>query len=158
MERTAMAAACPEMRWSKELQWPTGRVGSGWEGRAPAWRSERRQPVGVDKLLGARRLHLRVIYPEGFPMVPPDVFPIQPEVPPDRRTQHRWHVNGDGSLCLLRSAENWHPTATAADLVLKAAGWFIEYLLVDGDDLDAMTEYGVASSDELDALLAAKFG
>jgi hypothetical protein len=122
------------------------------------WGGERPQPRGVEALLAGRRLRLRVLYPEGFPMIPPDAYPVEPVVPMERRTQHRWHMNGDGSLCLLRGAEDWDPTATAADLVLKASGWFIEYLLVEDGDLEQMTEVGIGSSDEIDALLAAKFG
>jgi hypothetical protein len=92
------------------------------------------------------------------PTVAPDLYPIDPEVPIDRRTQHKWHVNGDGSLCLMQAADVWQPENTAADLVRKAAGWYIEYLLVDGGDLDHMTERGIYISDEIDALLEAKFG
>ncbi len=156
LERAAMAA-CPDMGWTQPLTWPNGRTGAGWEGLAPAWGGGRAEPPGVERLLHGRRLRLRVLYPEGFPMVPPDLYPLDPEVPAERRTQHRWHVNGDGSLCLMRSAEDWQPSDTAADLVLKACGWFIEYLLVDGGDLERMTESGIYASDELDALLAAKF-
>jgi hypothetical protein len=150
-------AACPDMRWRDEICWPNGRTGAGWEGLAPAWGGERPQPPGIDQLLDGRRLRLRVIYPEGFPMVPPDLYPVEPSVPMERRTLHRWHLNGDGSLCLMQSAEDWRPTNTAVDLVLKASGWFIEYLLVENSDLEHMTDRGVGSSDEIDALLAAKF-
>ena len=44
---------------------------------------------------------------------------------------HTWHVNGDGSLCLMQAADDWQPEDTAADLVRKACGWFVEYLLVE---------------------------
>jgi hypothetical protein len=52
-------------------------------------------------------------------MVPPDLYPLDPDVPIDRRTQNRWHVNGDGSLCTVQAAEDWQPDCTAADLVRK---------------------------------------
>ena len=58
---------------------------------------------------------------------------------------------------LGQRTEDWRPTDTAADLVLKASGWFIEYLLIENNDLEHMTDRGVGSSDEIDALLAAKF-
>jgi hypothetical protein len=90
-------------------------------------------------------------------MVPAELYPVEPDVPMDRRTQHRWHMNGDGSICLMQAAEDWRLTDTAADLVLKASGWFIEYLLVETGDLDHMTKRGVGSSEEIDALLDAKF-
>ena len=156
-ERAAMATHCPDMVWHGGLEWPRGRIGSGWEGRAPVWGAERPQPAGVDELLAGRRLHVRVLYPEGFPMVPPDLYPVEPDVPIDRRTQNRWHVNGDGSLCTVQAAEDWHPDDTAADLVRKASCWFVEYVLVDGGDLDAMTRRGIYIDESVDALLAAKF-
>jgi hypothetical protein len=54
-------------------------------------------------------------------LVPPD-----PDPPPDGRTQHYWHSNPNGSLCLLRGADDRQPTDTAAALVCKASGWLIE--------------------------------
>jgi hypothetical protein len=69
------------------------------------------------------------------------------------RTQQDWHVNGDGSLCLLQEAQDWSPTGTAADLVVKAAGWFLEYLLMEQGRIPAMTTNGIATDDSLDALL-----
>ena len=72
----------------------------------------------------------------------------------DRRTQNRWHVNGDGSLCTVQAAEDWQPRHTAADLVRKASCWLVEYLLVDAGDLDAMTKRGIYSDESVDALLA----
>jgi hypothetical protein len=156
-EQAEMDKWAPDMQWRTDLAWPLGRVGAGWEGHAPAWGGDRSEPAGVANLLTGRRLRLRVMCPEAFPMVAPDLYPLDPEVPIVRRTQHKWHVNGDGSLCLMQVADDWQPENTAADLVRKAAGWFIEYLLVEGGDLDRMTERGIYASDELDALLAAKF-
>jgi hypothetical protein len=157
-EQAEMLRLAPEMQWRMDLEWPNGRRGAGWEGYVPRWGADRPEPAGIEQLLNGRRLHLRVICPEGFPMVPPDLYPVDPEVPIDRRTQHRWHVNGDGSLCMMQAAEDWQPDCTAADLVRKAAGWFVEYLLVDAGDLAAMTTRGIYASDEIDPLLAAKFG
>ena len=157
-EKAEMQRWAPDMEWGTELTWPDGRRGAGWEGFAPAWGADRFEPAGIAKLLDGRRLRLRVICPEAFPMVAPDLYPIDPEVPIDRRTQHRWHVNGDGSLCMMQAADDWQPDNAAADLVRKAAGWFIEYVLVDAGDLDTMTTRGIYVSDEIDALLAARFG
>jgi hypothetical protein len=157
-ERQAMSESCPDMQWSDSLEWPQGRVGVGWQGLAPAWGAERPKPPGVEALLAGRRLLVRAIYPEGFPMVPPDVYPIDPEVPRDRRTQSRWHVNGDGSLCTVQAAEDWQPTDTAADLIRKASCWFVEYLLIEAGELDRMTERGIFTDTTVDALLAAKYG
>ena len=90
-------------------------------------------------------------------MTAPRLYPREPRVPMERWTQHRWHVNGDGSLCLMQSADDWQPTDVAASLVSKAAGWFIEYLLIEQGDLASMTVRGIYVSSEVDALLAARF-
>jgi hypothetical protein len=109
----------------------------------------------VDDLLAGRQLELLVVYPEAFPAVPASLLPIDPEVPVDRRTLHRWHVNGDGTLCLMQAAIQWQPSDTAADLVRKAAGWFIEYLLTDSGEIAEMTERGLFEDTSLDDILAA---
>jgi hypothetical protein len=62
-------------------------------------------------------------------------------------------VNGDGSLCLLQTADDWHPDASAADLIVKAVGWFLEYLLMVDDRIEAMTTSGIATDPALDELL-----
>jgi hypothetical protein len=156
-EQAQMQKWAPDMRWRTDIAWANGRIGAGWEGLAPAWGADRPEPAGVANLLHGRRLRLRVICPEAFPMVAPDLYPLDPDVSIERRTQHKWHVNGDGSLCLMQAAGDWQPENTAADLVRKAAGWYIEYLLVDGGDLDRMTRRGIYLSDEIDALLAARY-
>jgi hypothetical protein len=156
-EQAEMRKWAPDMQWRTDLVWADGRIGAGWEGLAPPWGSDRPEPAGVAGLLDDRRLRLKVICPEAFPMVAPDLYPLVPDVPIERRTQHKWHVNGDGSLCLMQAADDWQPENTAVDLVRKAAGWYIEYLLVDGGDLDRMTERGIYVSDEIDALLAARY-
>ncbi len=156
-EQAEMQRWAPDMRWRSDLTWPDGRVGAGWEGLAPAWGGDRPEPLGVGNLLDGRRLRLTVVCPEAFPVVAPDLYPLDPDVPIERRTQHKWHVNGDGSLCLMQAADDWQPENSAADLVRKAAGWHIEYRLVDAGELDRMTERGIYVSDEIDALLAARY-
>src|SRR3954471_15029712 len=99
-EQAAMAELAPAIQWREDLEWPNGRPAKGWRGDAPVWAAEREKPVGVDELVGKLRLTLEILYPEAFPAVPAALFPITPDVPIDRRTQNRWHVNGDGSLCL----------------------------------------------------------
>jgi len=153
-EREAMLARAPEMTWQDQLTAANNMRGAGWEGLAPAWGAERPRPPGVDELLDGRQLRLQVVYREGFPMVPPVLVPLDPEPPMERRTQHYWHVNPDGSLCLLRSADNWQLTATAADLVCKASGWLIEYFLVEANLMDGMTARGIYASSAIDPILA----
>jgi hypothetical protein len=57
----------------------------------------------------------------------------------------------------VQAAEDWQPDGTAAHLVHKASCWFVEYLLVDAGDLNAMTQRGIYSDESVDALLASKF-
>jgi len=152
-ERRAMAEHAPDMQWRDDLVWRS-RPMVGWEGRVPAWGGDRTQPPGVEELLAGRRLELRVFYPEAFPAVPAILEPVEPDVPLERRTLNQWHVNGDGSLCLMQAADDWNLTDRAADLVRKASGWFIEYLLVDGGKIERMTQRGVLVDTSLDARLA----
>lgn len=148
-----MARQAPEMEWAEDLELHARPV-SGWIGKAPVWGGTRSKPEGVDALLDGKQLEIAVFYPEAFPMVAPVILPLSPEVPVERRTLHRWHVNGDGTLCLLQAAEDWQPTDSAADLVCKASGWFIEYLLLQTERVEAMTERGILSDSSLDAEIA----
>jgi hypothetical protein len=153
-ERAAMAIAAPDMHWHSELLGPAGRIQVGWEGHAPAWGGDRTRPLGVEELLNGRRLRLQVLYPEAFPAVPPQLLPLDPEVPIERRTLTQWHVNGDGTLCLFQSAIDWDLHETAAMLVRKAANWFIEYQLADAGRIEHMTVWGLAHDRSLDEILA----
>jgi hypothetical protein len=152
-EQSEMAKYAPEMSWREDLEYRMRPV-VGWVGNAPIWGAERAKPAGVDELLAGQQLELAVFYREGFPMAPPALSPLVPDVPIARRTLHRWHVNGDGTLCLMQRADDWAPTDTAADLVLKASGWFIEYLLVEGGHREAMTERGIFEDTAVDEVLA----
>ena len=149
-----MEQHAPDMVWRDDLVWWGDKRASGWSGAAPAWSAERAKPAGTDELLNDRRLELVVIYPEAFPAAPPALYPVDPEVPIERRIFHKWHVNGDGSLCLMQAADDWQLTDTAASLVRKASGWFLEYLLVEAGDLAAMTLAGAFSDNSIDDLLA----
>ena len=153
-ERDEMERYAPDMVFADDLIWRDDRRALGWVGQAPAWGGDRDKPVGVDELLGGRRLRLIVVYTEAFPLVPARLLPTDPEVPPERRTMHKWHVNGDGSLCLMQSALDWSPSDTAADLVRKASGWFVEYLLVEAGKAESMTERGIFDDRSLDSAIA----
>jgi hypothetical protein len=144
-EREEMEAVAPDMEWLQDE--PAG----GWEGLAPVWPFERPAPRGLDVLLGDRRLRVRVSYSQGYPMVEPKLFPLDPDPPRDRRIVHSWHLNGDGTLCLLQTADAWTGRDAAADLVAKASGWFVEYLLRERGVIEAMTENGIHGDDSLDA-------
>lgn len=145
-EHEAMGAFAPEMTW---LDTPAG----GWEGRAPVWPFERPQPSGLTRFLEGRQLRLRVEYGQAFPSVEPRLVPLDPDPPLERRVLESWHLMGDGSLCLLRSADLWTGRETAADLVVKASGWFIEYLLMEREAIEHMTVDGIYGDDSFDELL-----
>ena len=145
-ERAEMQRVAPEMVW---LEVPAG----GWEGFAPRWPFPRAAPDGLESLLEGRQLRLAVHYSEGFPMVEPNLFPLEPDPPRDRRILHSWHLMGDGSLCLLQTADLWTGRDSAADLVVKASGWFIEYRLMERGVLERMTESGIYSDSTLDSLV-----
>ena len=153
-ERAAMAAWAPDMNWRDDLEWRDGRRALGWVGSAPPWGGDRDMPAGTEELLDDRRLEIAAIYPEAFPAVPAEIFPRDPEVPLSRRTLSTWHLNGDGSLCLMQAADDWNLSDTAADLVRKASGWFIEYLLLDGGRIERMTERGIFADTSLDPAIA----
>lgn len=152
-EVEAMATHAPDMVRCGPLLWRGRERAGGWTGFAPAWGGDRPKPPGVDELLDGRRLELNVVYPEAFPAAPPALIPIRPDVPMERRTFHTWHVNGDGSLCMMQAAGSWRLENTAAELVRKASGWYIEYLLVEAGAIDSMTEAGIFSDTRLDETL-----
>jgi hypothetical protein len=136
-ERAAMAEHAPEMEWIEE--------GAGrWEGYAPEWPFPRDRPEpGLERLLGGARLQLRVEYVQAHPAVPPILTPLSPIPSRERRLRHDWHINGDGTLCLLAADILWRPDDTAADLVLKASGWIIEYRLKERGRIESMSETGL---------------
>lgn len=152
LEQTAMAALAPE------LVWDAGHPAGGWDGYAPVWPFGRDAPPGLDVFLAGRRLLLRVDYPQAFPLAEPVLWPVDPEPPIIARTDHRWHLNGSGSLCLLRTAADWTGQEPAAELVRKAAGWFLEYLLMEAGTVTEMTEAGLVADTSRDTLFAAGVG
>lgn len=147
-EREAMAEVAPEMAWIDDD--PAG----GWEGLAPAWPFARPAPAELGRLLEGRRVRLRVVYTQAFPSIEPRLVPLDPEPPIERRVLHSWHLNGDGTLCLLRTADLWTGRETAADLVVKASGWFIEYLLMERGLIERMTENGINEDTSVDGTIA----
>lgn len=156
-EREAMGELGAEMTWTTEVA-HRARVYSGWIGTAPDWAAERPRPPGVVELLAGSRLRLAVAYPEGFPMIPPILIPLREDgshlVPIQYRTMQEWHVMGDGSLCQLQSMASWTPTDTAADLVVEASGWFVEYRLMCEKKIDRMSEKGIGVDLSLDSVIA----
>lgn len=142
-----MSEQLPDMQWS-----PTA---SGiWRGTLPRWPFERAQPEGVVALLDGRGLELQVLCGEAYPMVAPSLIPLDPEPEILERTQHRWHVNGDGSLCLFQDESVWNGRQSLTDLLCKAAGWRVEYALMKAEAIDSMTVNGIVNDDQLDHLIS----
>ncbi|MDQ3430744.1 MAG: hypothetical protein M3467_00670, partial [Actinomycetota bacterium] len=116
-----------------------------WRGRLPVWPFNRDKPAGLDVLTSRKGLTVEVRYREAYPVVPPSVVPTDPSPEFFRRADHRWHLNGDGSLCLLRSEALWTPRESLVGLLLKAAGWRVEYELMEAGLITAMSENGIVS-------------
>jgi hypothetical protein len=153
-EREQVGALAPELRWTEELSYREREGLAGFEGPLPAWCAPRPEPPGIAELLAGARLTLRCIYTQATPMIPPAIFPLELEIPLGRRTDHAWHLNGDGSLCLLRGAGDWCPGETAVPLLIKASCWFIEYRLKDRGLIEKMSESGIAADESFDPTLA----
>lgn len=125
----------------------------GWLGRLPLWPFDRPQPDGLSELLDAG-VKVEVAFSAAHPMVPPSILPLIPEPAIFERTQQIWHVAPDGSLCLLQNQGQWQPEASITELLLKAAGWHVEYALMQAEVIDRMTECGIVDDDSLDLLVA----
>jgi hypothetical protein len=95
-----------------------------------------------------------VVYSAAHPMVAPTIYPTEPEPEIVEWTQHRWHVLGDGGLCLLQSVAAWDPAASLTDLLDKAAAWRVEYALLKAGVREHMSLGGIADDDSLDHLVA----
>lgn len=141
-----MLATFPDLAWSD--------AGAGqWSGVLPVWPFERANPGGA--LMAETGLDFTLDYPEAYPMVPPQVWPKNPEPALGERTMHKWHTNGDGSLCLLQNASLWSGRETVVGLLMKAAGWRVEYALVKADLASEMSSNGIVSDASRDESIAA---
>jgi hypothetical protein len=126
----------------------------GWKGTLPVWPFDRPAPEGLDVVVPSG-LNVVLLYPAAYPMVPPIVYPIEPEPEPMEMTQSAWHVLPGGGLCLLQSDAGWTPEASITDLLLKAAGWRVEYALMKAGAIEQMSESGIVSDPTFDVLITA---
>jgi hypothetical protein len=94
-----------------------------------------------------------IAYRQAYPMVPPRIYPVDPRPEPIECTQHRWHVNGDGSLCQFQTDTAWDPRDSICDLIVKAAAWRVEYALMKAGVLDQMSLHGIVSDPAADHLI-----
>lgn len=125
----------------------------GWTGELPRWPFGRPEPEGLDELIGPSGLQVQVEYSAAYPMVPPTIYPVEPASSFWEQTQTAWHVAPGGSLCLLQSEGAWRPEASITELLLKAAGWRIEYALMKAHVIDHMSISGIVSDATFDHLI-----
>lgn len=152
-ELDGMQRLGPELTWRADVD---GTTGGGWVGLGPIWPFSRSRPAGLGEFLNGRRFRMEVACRAAHPAAAPRIRPIHPEPDLRVRTMQQWHVMGDGTLCLLQNAGDWTGRDLVAELVVKAAGWHLEYLLLEAGAIEAMTVNGIAKSEELDHLLTAE--
>lgn len=88
-----------------------------------AWEGEIRETLpGID----APPFRVRLLYPPAYPIRPPRIMPLSPELP-EEHWGHRWHRWREGAICIVEPSR-WEPSYTAADALGKAADWYYNYL------------------------------
>ncbi|QXV62954.1 hypothetical protein CVV72_12810 [Amycolatopsis sp. TNS106] len=135
------------------MEWEESGAG-GWFGRLPLWPFERSAPPGLAELTGGMGLLVHLRYGHAYPAAAPRLEPLDPKPPLDARTDQRWHVLGDGNLCLMQSPSQWTGRESPVGLLLKAAGWRVEYELMSCGAIDAMTINGIVDDAVLDDTIA----
>lgn len=146
-ELDEMASIAPDMRWDSGL--------SGWTGMVPVWPFDRARPPGLNDFLDGDRFELQILPSPAHPAVHPTLWPLSPRTQVEHCTDTAWHTNGDGSLCVVREHYTWTGAEPCAALIPTAAGWFLEFLLMTGQVIDAMTVHGIEASPDLDNLFIA---
>lgn len=137
-----------------DLEWEP--VGSGLlTGQLPVWPLDRPAPAGLGELLSGGGLTALVCFGHAYPMVCPSVTPLDPLPPIDRWTQRKWHINGNGTLCLLQSAQAWDPSTPLSDVLRKSVAWRIEYALLEAGVIETMSIRGIVDDDSYDHLVTA---
>lgn len=126
----------------------------GWRGRLPVWPFDRLKPDGLDELTRGLGLDIELRYGPAYPIVSPAIEPLDPKPRTEELTQTRWHVLGNGALCLFQTQADWDPASSVVDLLIRAAGWRIEYALLKTGVREDMTMAGIAGDDALDGVIA----
>lgn len=88
-------------------------------------------------------LKVRLIYPDGYPIQLPEVYPIDPVIP-EELLGHKWHRWYDGKLCFGRP-ELWNVRYTAVDVIVKIEIWYFNYLAFKYGLIDKMPDEGIAN-------------
>jgi hypothetical protein len=146
-DQAEISSRFPDLNWQ-----PKG--AGGWLGRLPRWPFARPEPPGLVETIGTQGLEIALVYGHAYPMVPPAIHPLDPEPDLIVRTDQRWHVMGDGSLCLFQDDAIWTGRGSVVELLLKAAGWRVEFELMRRGLIGAMTVNGIVEDPQLDHLLA----
>jgi len=154
-DREEIAAVAPGLTYfAAGVERETGLAfHGGWQGTLPRWPFERPKPAGLDALTDGQDLEILLVYPASYPMVPPRVHPTNPKPLAIEHSDQVWHVAPAGHLCLLQSDGDWVPEASIGDLIIKAAGWRIEYALMKTGKIERMTINGIVSDPILDHLI-----
>lgn len=124
----------------------------GWVGALPLWPFSRSEPPGLRELV-SEPLEVAVVCASAHPISAPNVIPTNVAIDVMRSSDTAWHVLPSGGLCLLQTVSQWDPAASVVELLLKAAGWRIEYALMEAGRLERMTERGIVQDSTLDALI-----
>jgi len=127
---------------------------AGWRGRLPLWPFDRPEPGGLHRLTGGQGLLFELCYGAAYPLVFPWIYPLDPAPRPAELTQTRWHVLGNGALCLFQTQQDWDPASSVVELLRKAAGWRIEHTLLTTGVLEDMTSAGIVRDPCVDHLVA----
>lgn len=144
-DQREIGEAFPSLAFSAEGQ-------AAWTGVLPRWPFPRPKPDGLEELVPAGAAVL-LAYGAAYPSVSPYIFPFDPEPEPTELTQTRWHVLGNGALCLFQTQADWDPASSIVDLLRRAAGWRVEYALLKAGARTDMTMASIVNDDSLDALI-----
>lgn len=87
-------------------------------------------------------LKVRLIYPDGFPIRPPKVYPIEPDLPKEL-WGHKWHRWEDGNICYV-SPTLWDMRFTAVEVVEKIEIWYFNFWAFISGLIDKMPDKGIA--------------
>lgn len=143
LDHDDLAAIAPDLRWNPEKRC--------WTGRLPRWPFDRPEPAGLVQLL-PQGMTVQVRPSPAHPLTEPAIFPIDVDIEVRHRLDHRWHLAGDGRLCLLRTPLDWRPEDRLSELILKAAAWRCKLTLLETEVVTAMTENGIVSDGSRDHL------
>lgn len=150
---TDIPRAAPDLTYEPPLLRDGQVVHHGrWAGRLPVWPFDRPEPAGLSDLVPDGG-EIVMSYSAAHPVRPPRITVVDPRPELEERTQHRWHVAPGGSLCLLQTEGDWTPETSPVELLLKAAGWRIEYALMKAGVVDSMTTNGIVSDPSRDSLI-----